>query len=438
MPEWLMTLRIDKPPFLIGMTVAAAVCFLLVVLRRKPAGWLRGTWTARWALTVVAAVCCGAAIGWLLAWLVSDVFDTFGLPLTIMTRVWVALAAAGLCLAVVSIWRARWWRVVLAVLCVPVFLITSAAWINIDFGAYRNLDDAIGVDPYPALSLAGQTGDAGPADPHLASDWHAPGDMPSAGRIGTVRIPATVSGFAARPAEVYLPPAALVEHPPVLPVIEMFSGQPGSPIDIFESARFETYLNAYAAAHHGLAPIVVVPDQLSRPEHNPMCVDSPLGKSATYLTVDVPDWITSHLHVGSSRTSWAIGGYSQGGTCSIQFGAGDPSRFGAILDISGEVAPTIGSQTVQKGFGGSAAAYKAASPLTLLRTNAPFSHTFGIFGVGDADSRYGPGLRTVAAAASRAGMLTQLIQSPHSGHDWNTVRYVLARAVPPLSAHLGL
>lgn len=424
-----MEFRIDKSPFLIGITVIAAFGVVCILVRRP---------SRRWLLAATVSVVLGAGIGWGIAWLLSDVMDVFGLPLTTVTRLWVASAFAGIFLAIASTWRAGWWRIVVAAVCIPLILITAAAWINVDFGAYRTLNDALGVDPYPPLNLASQSGNAAPADPEIARDWHPPADMPVRGRIGTVRIPATVSGFNARPAEVYLPPAALVSNPPVLPVIEMFSGQPGSPIDIFESARFATYLNAYARAHNGLAPIVVVPDQLSAPEHNPMCVDSPLGRSATYLTVDVPDWIRTHLRVGSDRASWAIGGYSQGGTCSIQFGAGHPERYGAILDISGEVAPTIGSQTIEKGFAGSTAAYHAALPLTLLAKNAPFTHTFGIFGVGQDDTRYGPELKTVATAAAQAGMTTRLIQSPDSGHDWNTVRYVLQRAMSPLAADLGL
>jgi hypothetical protein len=35
-------------------------------------------------------------------------------------------------------------------------------------------------------------------------------------------------------------------------------------------------------------------------------------------------------------------------------------------------------------------------------------------------------------------MKTRLIVSPNSGHDWNTVRYVLTRALPEICARLGL
>jgi hypothetical protein len=35
-------------------------------------------------------------------------------------------------------------------------------------------------------------------------------------------------------------------------------------------------------------------------------------------------------------------------------------------------------------------------------------------------------------------MKTQLYVSPHSGHDWNTVRYVLEQSLPRVLARFGL
>jgi len=63
-------------------------------------------------------------------------------------------------------------------------------------------------------------------DRHLDLDS---GDLAAAGVVSTVVIPGSVSGFAARPAWVYLPPAALVRNPPALPVLVLLHGQPGSP-----------------------------------------------------------------------------------------------------------------------------------------------------------------------------------------------------------------
>jgi enterochelin esterase-like enzyme len=282
------------------------------------------------------------------------------------------------------------------------------------------------------------TGHVGTMDPNLGKDWQPPARMPTHGLVGTVRIPATASHFAARKTILYLPPAALVPNPPVLPVVMLFAGQPGAPADVFTSGRVASTYDEYAAEHHGLAPIVIAPDQLGHPGQNPMCVDSPLGSSATYLTVDVPNWIRIHLNVSSSGRYWAVGGYSQGGTCAIQFGAGDPQQFGSVIDILGELAPTIGANTIAKAFGGSATAYNAAKPLTLLAKHAPYQDSYAIFGTGQNDAKYTRYAKVMDAAARKAGMRTELIISGNTGHDWNTVRYVYARALPRVADRMGL
>ncbi|TAM71367.1 MAG: hypothetical protein EPN48_02015 [Microbacteriaceae bacterium] len=427
--DWLLNVRIDKSTFLAPADVLAALLFVYLLARRPHRGWV---------ITAVTAVALGVAIGWLVTWLVSDVWDVFGLPLTTVVRAWVVMTFAGVFLAVVNLIRTRWWRKLLAVLSIIVFLTAAAAAINIDFGAYRNLKDAFGITPYPPLASRYLNGQVGPVDPTLAQTWHPPAGMPSKGKLGTVDIPATTSGFNARAASVYLPPAALVSSAPKLPVMVMFSGQPGTPADLFTSGHLQGILDAYAATHHGLAPIVVAPDQLGNPLSNPMCVDSSLGQSASYLTVDVPHWITSHLNVAGGPQQWAVGGYSQGGTCALQFGAGHPDLYRSIIDISGEIAPTIGRDTAKKAFGGSAAAYNAVKPLTLLARHAPYQDTLAIFGVGKQDAKYEPIIHAAQRAATAAGMTTDLIQSPKSSHDWNTVRYVLSRAVPEVATRMGL
>ncbi|TAM68669.1 MAG: hypothetical protein EPN48_11300 [Microbacteriaceae bacterium] len=400
--------------------------------------YLLARWPARRFVRGLAIAGLGTIVGLLVSWLVSDVWNVFGVSLTGVVRMWVALAFAGVFLAVANLFRSRCWRKAVAVVCLGAFAVMAAAGINVDFGAYRNLNDALGISPYPALSAARLMGHAGTMDTALASTWRPPAGMPSHGTVGMVSIPGIRSHFAARKGVVYLPPASLVAHPPVLPVAILFAGQPGAPTDMFTSGRVATTLDAYAAKHHGLAPIVVVPDQLGRPDKNPMCVDSPLGHVATYVTQDVVGWIRGHVNVADSPRYWAIGGYSEGGTCAIQFGAGHPNLFGSIIDILGQLQPTIGPGTVAKAFHGSAAAYNAVKPLTLLTQHTPYADSVAIFGEGTNDPKYVRYGRQVKAAAAKAGMRTHLIMSPKSGHDWNTVRYVLARALPELFTRLGL
>ncbi|GAB3577815.1 alpha/beta hydrolase-fold protein [Leifsonia lichenia] len=429
--NWLMTLRIDKPPFLVAVDVLAAVLALYLLVRP----------TVRRTLAGLAAAAVGAGLGWLATWLLVDVLDVFGVALTPVTRMWAVLAFAGIGLAVANLFRSRWWRKLVAVLSIPVFVVVAAAGINVDFGEYRDLNDALGVVPYPALSFHAERGEVADVGTDYGSTWTAPASVPAKGTIGTVRIPATESGFAARKAVVYLPPAALTPKPPVLPVLYAFSGQPGAPADVFTAGRIGQTMDAFAAAHHGIAPIVVAADQLGGPGRNPMCVDSAkFGNSATYLLKDVPAWIKAHFRVSSDPAAWSVFGYSQGATCAVQFLTGHPTVFGSALASSSELGPTLGDRasTVQSGFGGSVTAFEDAQPAHLMTTHAPYENSMLILGVGQNDAKYTSFARTLDADATQAGIRTRLLISPGTAHDWNTVRYTLRNGFPLIAAHLGL
>jgi enterochelin esterase-like enzyme len=271
--------------------------------------------------------------------------------------------------------------------------------------------------------------------PTLAS-WMPPSTMPKVGRISSVEIPPTVSNFAARPGTIYLPPAALTADPPALPVLLTMAGQPGQPSDMFTAGHLGTIMDTYAATHRGIAPIVVEVDQLSNPEHNPMCVDGPLGNSATYIMTDVVRWIKAHFRVLTSPNAWGISGFSQGGTCTVQFAAGHPNVFGTALAISSELGPIAGPDTIQKDFGGSAAKYAAAQPKALFAAHAPFLHSLIVYGQHDA--KYTAFAKALESYSRTAGVTTATLVSPGTAHDWNTVRYALKVGIPMIIPHLGL
>ena len=118
------------------------------------------------------------------------------------------------------------------------------------------------------------------------------GKLPPAaahGKVYSVDISNTASGFRARTAAVYMPPAALSDTPPELPVLVMLAGQPGNPDRVFSASGIAAILDQYAKAHHGLAPIVISPDQNGDNTVNSLCADTTkVGRAETYLTVDVP------------------------------------------------------------------------------------------------------------------------------------------------------
>lgn len=450
MLRWLAHLPIEAP--VVSIPVFAVTLLLGVYLLWRPRAARRGGSEASADQSrgvrrmvpprrTVGAALIGAAVGVLACWLAGDVWDAFGIGLSVTTRLWVATACAGVAVAAVNFTGSRARRVVAAGVAIPVFLVAAAVGINVDFGAYPNVAYALGGTPYRPLAAA-QLGHAA-ADvgatptPHspLAA-WRPDHPLAAHGTVGTVDIPGVVSHFQARHAVVYLPPAAVQPDAPRLPVIIALSGQPGSPSDMFVAGHMPEVLDAYARRHDGIAPIVVVPDELGVPGRNPMCVDSPLGDVATYLTVDVPRWIHEHLKATPAADGWGIVGFSAGGTCAIQLAAAHPHLFRALLDISGEVAPTMGPDTVQAAFGGSQAAYDAAKPAAILAAHAPYSDTPAIFAVGGDDARYTAEMHAVERAARRAGMRTSTIVSPGTAHDWNTVQYAIRRGLPTIADDL--
>ena len=426
MIDAVLNVSIVDGPALVALYTLSAIVLVVLVLGLARRAHRRTT------LSALGVAVAAGILGLVVCWLLGDVWDVFGISLSLATRLWVAAGFAGIGLAVMAMVTGRWRLRIVAIVAIPLFLISAAAGVNVDFGQFPTVRSALGLPAYQSLESALADSGSGFTITQ-ATDA-------SKGVVGTVTIPATTSGFKARDALVYLPPAARVPNPVRLPVVMMMSGQPGSPADIFTAGHLETILDSFAAAHSGQAPIVVVPDQLGAPDNNPMCVDSPLGNSASYLTVDVPTWIRANLPVATDPVDWTIAGFSQGGTCSIQLGAAHPELFGNILDISGELVPQNGSteQSIAAGFGGDAAAYAAAAPAAILAAHAPYANLLAIFAVGADDSRFLPYTHELADSARAAGATTQVFVSPGTAHDWHTVQYAWTQALPVIAARGGV
>jgi enterochelin esterase-like enzyme len=442
---------------LIGLVVLA-----VVARRARDITGARAADLRRTAGELALGSLLGALGGLGLTFVLGDVMDLFGVVLSLPTRGWTTAGGAVLGVVVVAIARSgrsvtgvggtgrppRRIRVlhrVLGVLVVPLVVLMSAIGINADLQEYPNVAAAFGltrVGPLDTSDLpSAQPAEGEPAPDSavpISESWTPTQPLAPRGRVGSVTIPGTQSGFSARDAIVYLPPAALAPDAPRLPVLIAMSGQPGKPLDLLASGRFESILDDYAAQHGGLAPIVVMPDQLGASDANPMCVDSVLGDSDTYLSVDVPAWIHANLRVLDDRTSWALLGFSQGGTCAAQLGAAHPDVFGSFVDISGEIGPWAGPTTIDVAFGGSHDRYAASIPSALMASRAPYPDTQAVFCVGEDDSGYRPGVEQVEAAATAAGIDARLSISPGSSHDWGTVKWCVADALPTLGQRQGL
>lgn len=106
-----------------------------------------------------------------------------------------------------------------------------------------------------------------------------------------VDLPGAISGFSARQAIAYIPPAYWSKKDINLPVLVLLHGNPGGPEQWFGSGEAAETADAFQRANGGLSPIVVAVDATGSETANPICADTSVAKVMTYLTTDVPTGI---------------------------------------------------------------------------------------------------------------------------------------------------
>lgn len=416
--------------FPIALYGLAGLLLLYLLFRERSASWV----LTAFVLLIIGALVAGSAL-----WVSVNLFDAFGGPVADAAWIWVPAAGAGILLAIWNLWRSRWWRKIIALAAIPIFAATAAVGINAAYG----LDTTIGAMLHlsTADDVAIPTPDpaetADPTEP-LYQSWTPPPDLPKQGVTGLVPggIPNTNSGFAARPAQLYLPPAALVDDAPRLPLVIMMMGQPGDPDPQF----IAKVLDEHAAAHDGLAPIALVVDQLGDPSADPMCLDTELGKVETYVMQDVVPWAREHLDVLRSAPMWTVAGYSNGGGCAAYFGAKHPEVFGNILAVSpvefaGAEHP---DDTLKQIFGGDEAAYDAVKPVNIMKAKAPYPDSVAVYTAGENDPTYTASAQTLADAAAAAGIRATFFSVPGADHGVSALTGGLDHGFDVLYPRLGL
>lgn len=258
------------------------------------------------------------------------------------------------------------------------------------------------------------------------------------GAIVTVPLAGTSSGFPARDAIAYVPPAYWSQPETRLPVLVLMAGNPGQPSDWFESGQVGRVADHYQKTHGGVAPIVISVDGTATFTGNPICVDGPQHKVMTYISRDVPALIKQKFRVNEDQKTWTIGGLSYGGTCSLQIMTNHPDSYGAFLNMSGQAEPTVGNHgdTVKQFFGGNEAAFQAVNPEQLLRTKR-YDGIPGRFVAGQGDPLAQKELTHLNDLAVKAGMKTEYF-TVEGGHDFKTWRNAIAQHFDWIAQRGGL
>lgn len=407
------------PPVVWVLGIVGLV-FLLLPRRRR-----------RWWLVYPLLLLVAALITWAVYLLLVYVWLVIAEALPFEVIVWTGVALFGVLLGVYSALKSPWTWKLLASLATIAVVLCAGMQLNAYFGQYVTvrslLGEQIAVSALPPTLMRGGSG-------------HGSGKDAARGTVKQAPIPGISSGFKARNAIIYLPPAYDPSGARKLPVLVLVAGQPGGPQRWLDAGLLPQIMDSFAATHHGMAPVVVVADPNGTNSGNSMCMDSDIARADTYLSVDVPAWITKTLNVQKPSQGWTFGGFSFGGTCALQMGTLHPRLYPNIIDLSGQREPALTvnrTETIGKAFGGNAAAFESRLPLTLLHDQR-FSTTHAFFSVGAKDRQYGPDMDVVVAASRAAGMQVGELRVPGAVHSWAAARVGLAAGLEFLGPQWGM
>ncbi|GAB3283983.1 alpha/beta hydrolase-fold protein [Sinomonas notoginsengisoli] len=425
--DWLYELRVVDGPvavacWVLGIAGLAFLAALVLVPRPR----------ARGAILAVASAAFAVAATLVLHWLIVDVLSIFPEDLPPEVLFWSGVGILGVVLGLVGIIRlgaARraWGRRAAAVVSVVAAVLLSAQQVNAYFGLNLTIADLAGVSVNRIQPMSQALERAGAASVPLA-DWRAPADLPDNGELRKVHLPNAASGFSARDAYVYMPPAYFAVPRPELPVLVLMAGQPGNPSDWLSGGRLRATMDRLAAKHGGVAPVAVVVDPIGTPSNNTLCMDTKLGKVETYLTQDVVPWIKEHLTVAKDPTHWAAGGFSFGGTCAVQLLAQHPELFSSALGFGAEKEPALAKErrkTIDTAFDGDEAAFEAQVPAHFFAEGG-HEGQFLFLAAGRRDPDFMAQADVIAKQARGGGAEVHEEFVPGEAHSWE----MIAKAIP--------
>ncbi|MDQ0768666.1 enterochelin esterase-like enzyme [Pseudarthrobacter defluvii] len=439
--DWLLDIRLTDGPLygtvlVLGMGGAA---YLLVPPWR--AATVPVHRARAWAVRILAAAAAAFALVGTVHWALINIFTVFPEDLPDPVLLWLVPGVAAILLGLLRMPRTSWGGRGGGILAALLVVLLSAIQINAYFGLNRTISDLLGTAMARIPSLEQDLmRHAGESDGVPLQGWKPAGELPPGGELRKSAIPGPASGMNTREAYIYLPPAYFAANRPALPVLVLVAGQPGGPADWLTGGAIRGHMDSFAAAHGGVSPVVVIPDPNGSQSANTMCMDSRIAKADTYLSQDVPQWISASLAVDANHSHWAIGGFSFGGTCAVQMGTRHPDIYADVLAFSSEAEPAIAKErqkTIDASFPGNPEEFTRQTPLEIMKNQRFDSHGMYLT-AGQNDPEFVANLRTLAAAAENAGFTVQAHVVEHTGHSWDTSSKRFSDALQFLGSQWGL
>jgi enterochelin esterase-like enzyme len=421
MPTFAVNVDLITGWFPLTVVIVAVVSVVLSV------GWHDGAWKRQLAI--------GVPVSFVLTLLTALAIAVFNLvpdqfPTSFYLWVWLLWFAI---LTIVLGWtKAHWILRIFPVLALVFCVIAAFTVVNQTYDYYPTLARLLGKDAANFTDL--------PALQRIRDEVRMTGKLPTHGETIAVTIPPTISKFQAQQAYVYLPPIWFHNPEPQLPVIELIAGVPGQPSDWTRAGYADTTSTAFAADHHGEAPLLVIPDNNGDKTSDSECANSVFGNAETYLVKDVPNYMQAEFNAAIGKHSLAVAGLSAGGTCATMLALRNPTVFSTFASYSGYASPTYQNddeqQTIATLYGGSKANYEAHNPVTLL-TGGKYSGSAGYFTAGQQDPQPLAAAKQLSDLAKRTGMQV-CVYTPDGEHSFVFWAAAFKTSLPWLSWRLGL
>ena len=340
----------------------------------------------------------------------------------------------------------------MSVVAVPLSRLCAGLMLNLWVGYFPTVQTAWG--QLTDGPLPGQTDSR-----HRRQDGRRPGH-PGQGQGGRGQHPRDASKFKHRGELVYLPPAYFASNPPpALPTVMMIGGQFNTAADWIRAANAVATIDDFAARHDGNAPVFVFADSGGAFNNDTECVNGVRGNAADHLTKDVVPYMRANFGVSEDPANWGVVGWSTGGTCALNLTVKYPELFSTFVDIDGDIAPNAGTkaQTIERLFGGNAAAYAQWDPATVMAEHGTYEGVAGWFAVSDPGGhphhsgrgfgaaggpdrerrrrqrRHAAASRSLCRLASEYGVDCAVV--PETGkHDWPFAAAVFTSSLPWLAS----
>jgi len=405
--------------------------------------WRERRWH-RWVLPAALIVAAGLTA---ISYSYIGSLGVAGDPAPPSLWLWTAMTSLAAAVLVLG-WRGtRWWRRALAVLAVPLCAACAGLALNAWVGYFPT-----------ALAAWNQLTSAplpNQIDRLQVTKMQIAGTRPTKGVVVPVTISDDASHFPHRRELVYLPPAWFNSNPPPrLPAVMMISSAYNTPADWLGPGGAFTAIDNFAAAHHGLSPVLVFVDPTGSFDNDTECVNGTRGNAADHLAKDVVPFMVSNFGVSADRTNWGVAGWSMGGTCAVDVAVMHPEMFSAFVDIAGDRSPNVGSKelTIARLYGGNGAAWEEFDPITVMSRHGRYSGLSGWFDVpgspvpgaeegGPDPANANPEGQDAAAhalcAAADANGIACTVVSQEGKHDWPFAAQAFAASLPWLASALG-